>query len=89
MAGMDDARVENFILRILAALGSSVIAFYIAIREWPKHFLRVHHERGLGPAAGLLVQSYAVAFLAAIGCFVLVFFLMGFKFPILRLKRSN
>jgi hypothetical protein len=80
--------VENFILRTLAALVSAAIAFHIASREWAKHFLWVHHERGLGPAAGLLFQSYEVGYLVAIVCFLLVFFLMAFRFPILLRKNS-
>jgi hypothetical protein len=89
MAGMDNARIENFVLRLLAALVSSMIVYRLAFREWANHFLRVHPERGLGPAAGLLFQSIEVGLLAAIGCFVLVFFLMRFKFPILRRKNPD
>ena len=88
MAGMD-----NFILRTLVALGSSAMAFYIAFNTlapaWGKYSLSHNPERGLGPAAGLLIQFYLIGLGAAIICFLLVFFLMGFKYPILRRKNPD
>ncbi len=85
MAGMN-----NFILRTLVALGSSGIAFFVAFNTlgpaWGKYSLRHNPERGLGPAAALGIEFYLIGFGAAIICFLLVFFLMGFKYPILRRK---
>ena len=81
MAGMN-----NFILRTLVALGSSGIAFYIAFNTlapaWGDYSLRHNPERSLGAAAGLAIEFYLIGFGAAIICFLLVFFLMGFKYPI-------
>ena len=84
MAGMKD-----FGLRFLVSLVSSVIAFHLAFRQWMAFFLRIHHERNLGVAAALAIQSYAVGYCAAIICFILVFIVMGLKFPFLRPKSSD
>lgn len=90
MAGM-----ENFVLRTLAALVSSLLVFYLDLNlsvyvcvEWEKIFPR-HYTPGLGEAAGFLFEVYFVRFLVAIICFVLVFILMGRKFPISSPKSSD
>jgi hypothetical protein len=53
--------MENFVLRFLVALVSSVVAFHLAFnslgREWGNIFLRHHHERGLGVAVELAISS--------------------------------
>ena len=81
--------MENFVLRFSTALLSSVIAFHIAAREWEKIYLRHHPEGGLGIAAGGLFQFFWAGSLAALACFVLVFFLMGLKFPIFNRRGSK
>jgi hypothetical protein len=85
--------MNNFILRTLVALCSSGIAFFIAFYTlapaWVNYSLRHNPERGLGPAAVVLIQFFLIGYGAAIFCFLLVFFLMGFKYPILRRKNPD
>jgi hypothetical protein len=90
MAGM-----ENFVLRTLAALVSSALVFYLDLNlsvyarvEWEK-FFPLHRTPGVGAAAGFLFEVYFVRFLVAIICFVVVFILMGRKFPISSPKSSD
>jgi hypothetical protein len=85
--------MNNFILRTLVALGSSGIAFCVAFDTlapaWGKYSLSHNPERGLGPAAALGIQFFLISFGAAFICFLLVFFLMGFTYPILRRKNPD